>query len=260
MIEIITPVSHLLKDEQFKKVLYKKTDYLEAREHTENLTYNIKNKIKLFHFDTDINFKWDSILKKKIINLIQNKKKLKFITFSIGKNCERAIIKNYYYVPKSRSLKADEMSKNIKENIKWLKKKFKFIKIGIENTNYYKTRAYEIVTDPNFISKIVNENDIFFLLDIAHAKISSINYNMKFEEYLNKLPMHKVIQLHICRPLINGKIAIDKHYLPSKKNLVEVKEICSNYPSIKYLTVEYYRNKKKLIDCLIKCKAIKSKF
>ena len=44
------------------------------------------------------------------------------------------------------------MSKNIKENIKWLKKKFKFIKIGIENTNYYKTRAYEIVTDPNFIS------------------------------------------------------------------------------------------------------------
>ena len=79
MIEIITPVSHLLKDEQFKKVLYKKTDYLEAREHTENLTYNIKNKIKLFHFDTDINFKWDSILKKKIINLIQNKKKLKFI-------------------------------------------------------------------------------------------------------------------------------------------------------------------------------------
>ena len=59
------------------------------------------------------------------------------------------------------------------------------IEILIENNNYYPTKAYDIITDADFISNLVYDNNIGFLFDQAHAEITAHNQKIKYEEYVN---------------------------------------------------------------------------
>ena len=72
---------------------------------------------------------------------------------------------------------------NAKSNFVIIKKSKKNIMIAVENNNHYNTEAYDYITSPKFISQIVNDNKINFLFDIAHAKISSHNMSLSYEEY-----------------------------------------------------------------------------
>ena len=67
------------------------------------------------------------------------------------------------------------------------------VDIAIENNNFYPTDAYRDVTDAKFISEIVSENNIKFLFDIAHAKVTCFNKNINFERYKSNLPMDRAV-------------------------------------------------------------------
>ena len=58
----------------------------------------------------------------------------------------------------------------------WLRKNFRNkLLIGLENNNYYPTKAYDFVTDGDFIDKVVRDNNkLFFLFDLAHAQVTCI--------------------------------------------------------------------------------------
>ena len=60
--------------------------------------------------------------------------------------------------------------------------------------------------------------------------------------------MDQMIQMHICRPRINKKISRDTHYLPNIKMLKEVRSISKKYKNLKFFTIEYYKDTKKLIE------------
>jgi len=113
----------------------------------------------------------------------------------------------------------------------------------VENNNYYNTGAYKYVCDPNFISEVVLDSNILFLFDLSHAQISSRNLNIKFDEYINLLPLKKVEQIHISRPSIKHKMYLDSHYLPNLNKFT--KDIIS-FINPKFLTVEYYKNYNRL--------------
>ena len=252
MFKICTPISHLFKDKKFGTYALKYSNSLEAREHFENLNKFFSKNIELFHFDIDLNLSWSENIRKEIYTKIKSKKKLKLVTFQMGKNCNKAILANGVFKCISKNLSEKKMLKNVKKNVIWLKGTFKKIKFGVENNNYLKSNAYKIITDPIFISKVVNSSNIFFLLDIAHAQISSFYYKVSFENYLSKLPMDKAIQIHLCRPIIGENFAFDKHYLPTDLDIDRSINILNKFKKIKYLTVEYYRDKNKLINCLKK--------
>ena len=118
------------------------------------------------------------------------------------------------------------------------------VDIAVENNNYYPTEAYRDVTEPEFISEIVNDNGLRFLFDMAHAKVTCFNKDINFERYKNKLPLDKVIQLHICSYSIDDELnqAYDAHNYPNDEELLEIKKIIEEYQSVKYLTVEYYKD------------------
>ena len=138
-----------------------------------------------------------------------------------------------------------------KKNINWLRKNFgNKLLIGLENNNYYPTEAYDFVTDGDFIDKVVRDNKLFFLFDLAHAQVTASNKKINFQKYVNSLPMDLMLQMHICRPLINHKISRDMHYLPNNKMFKEIKLIASRYKNLKFFTIEYYKNADKLISVI----------
>ena len=210
---IATPISHIFEQKLKSLKIIKSSDCLEVRER--NIKLSFPNEF-LFHFDVDLTLPWDQKQKEYIYYCIKQKKKLKLVTFQSTRCCLTVNIVNGVYHPRGELFTPDQMIKFSNENINWLKSFLKSnVSIGLENNNYFPTPAYKFVTDGDFISKVLTSNNIYFLLDIAHAIITSRNRNIAYSKYLKSLPLKKIIQLHICSPFVQKKgLAIDSHDIP----------------------------------------------
>ena len=254
MYRIVTPVSHLFLNNNHAKRISRNSDYLEIRERTIDLNFN--NEI-FFHCDHDITLPWSENFKSNLSKIIKKKNKLKYITFQSTRCCLNEKFKKGFFSLSGKKFTKNQLFKNAKKNVEWFREKFsnKFL-LGLENNNYYPSKAYDIITDPNFISDIVKKNKLFFLFDIAHAKVTASNRKIDYKTYLNALPLDLMLQIHICRPKINDKLSKDTHYLPDTKLLVEVKELAKKYKKLKFFTFEYYKEANKLINVILKFKRL----
>lgn len=250
---IATPISHLFEDSINAKLIVENSDCLEVRQRS---LESEEKKQFLFHIDIDITQPWDDSIRTYLKNAFIRKPELKLITFQATRCCSgENIIGNFYELSGIKYTKS-ELLAQAKLNISWLKSlTHNKINIGFENNNFYPTEAYETVTEPEFISAIVNDNDVFLLLDIAHAMVTAHNKGQTYHSYIDALPLHKCIQLHICQPTIeHNQIGIDAHNAPSDAMLTEVIRLVKKHKSISYLTVEYYKDLDGLICALKKIK------
>ena len=65
---------------------------------------------------------------------------------------------------------------------------------------------------------------------------------MSFAEYIQGLPLNKVVQIHLCSPAFDeaGNI-YDAHQPPQEEQLKVVAEVIKKY-NPQYLTLEYYKD------------------
>lgn len=92
----------------------------------------------------------------------------------------------------------EETIEAIKNNIAYLKNAIGK-KIIVENIPYRKGREKHLfLLKPEFISKVVYDNDVGFLFDISHARKAAEYLNMTLEEYVSKLPMDRVVEFHLA--------------------------------------------------------------
>ena len=248
MVKIATPISHLFENKKYAKEIMEHSDCLECRD--ESLSSPLLNQ-EVFHCElqpihklTKLNFKYLELLK-------QNKRDLKLLTFHVASSCDRPYLKNGIFEKGGKEYTEKEALKNAKMNFRKIRSIFnKNIKIAIENANYYPTNAYKYVTDASFISRIVNENNIDFVFDIAHARITAHNKEIDYEEYKYSLPIDKAIQTHISSfKVLQNHLAYDAHEYPKTRELAEVKGLLKNV-GVRYLTVEYYKNIRYLMHSL----------
>ncbi len=246
MIKIATPISCLFKETTLANEIIANTDCLECRDDTVNSTWPNQ---ELFHSDTQLIHDLEEsnlVFLKEIKN---TKKKLKLISFHVASSCDRPVYVDRIFQPGGKQYTVDDMLKNAKHNIAIIEEIFgDSVDIAIENNNYYQSDAYRYITDPEFISQIVYENDIHFLFDMAHARITAINKAISYEKYIDELPLDKMIQIHICKHGIK-EIAYDAHEYPDEELLREVAELISKY-NPQYISPEYYKDSKKIIKLL----------
>jgi uncharacterized protein (UPF0276 family) len=253
MPKIATPISHLFQEEALAHRVREVSDCLECRDRSfDDLSPNQA----LFHCELQP----IHVLEEEDFNYLKkiqkNKKELELITFHMATCCTEPVldcshIKSGMFQAGGTLYTREKMLQNAKENFKKIKSIFgDNVKIAVENNNYYPTEAYQFITDADFISQVVSENGLYFLFDIAHAQVTSHNKGVDFRDYKSKLPLNRVVQLHICSPDIDdtSNLAYDAHNYPDEFKLNEVKNLISQYAHIEYLTVEYYRD----IDNLIK--------
>jgi hypothetical protein len=247
-IELATPVSHLFEDPEAAKRIIAVSDCLEARER--NLDKTFANQ-RLFHIDIDIVHEWDDARRSYLRGAFDRLPELELATLQITANCDAPIIEDMMYKPGGRRYTSAEMREEARKNIGWLREILPDdVKLGVENNNYYPSEAYELVTDADFLSPLIIENDLYLLLDIAHAMVTAHNRGRSFEEYIAGLPLERCIQLHVCRPAVqdNG-MAYDAHEAPDEAMIEQTVNLTNRLP-VRYVTVEFYKDADILIQSL----------
>ena len=255
MIKIATPISHLFDDPESAREILKYSDCLECRDR--NYETNFPGQ-ELFHCSIqpihelrDEDFRY-------LEKVSELKKDLRLISFHAASSCSRPTLEGAIFKPGGVRYTREEMLENARKNIAVIKKIFgTTIGIAIENNNYYPTEAYKFVTDANFIKEVVCDNEILFLYDIAHAKITAHNAALDYEVYKSGLPLKQIVQIHVCRHSFAEKSnARDDHEIPDGEVWREVEDILSNSKLIEYVTVEYYGKVDKLVESLKRAKEI----
>ena len=258
MIRLATPVSHLFENNAYEKIIVENSDVLECRDRSVNYD-NHTSKQELFHCELQPIHEWSDLEWEFLQNIKDSKPNLKLLTLHMATCCDKPSLSGRTFVLGGREYTRMEMKRFAKNNFSKIRNIFgDRVDIAIENNNYYPTDAYRDITEAEFISDIVYENNLRFLFDIAHAKVTCFNKNINFEKYKRELPLDRVIQVHICTYQIDNKsnLAYDAHNYPNEEELLEVSKIISECKDLKYLTVEYYRDIENLETSLKKVKEL----
>jgi dTDP-4-amino-4,6-dideoxygalactose transaminase/uncharacterized protein (UPF0276 family) len=257
-IKIATPISHLFSDKLVADEIASESSCLECREVT--MACDKANQ-HVFHSEKDIIHPWTRKEKDFLNEMISVKKELNLISFHMSVSCSDPVLEEGVFLPGGKEFSRQEMLDNARDNIKWIKQNecMKNIRIAVENNNYYPTAAYRYVTDADFISHVVEDNSIFLLFDLAHARITANNKKEDYDQYVNGLPLRRMIQIHLSKEGVNKKgWAFDEHELPDEEIFDKAKGLIEKYVP-EYITVEYYKDKHKLIKAIAKCRELCSK-
>ncbi len=261
---INTPISTLWNSDENIDIILKSSDSFEGRPFN-NFIYpkGIVSKITTFHCDIiqpihNLTLEDYKYVKK----IVETHPNLEYISFHCAFRSKNTFSKNGIAYADGYIFSKKELINNAKQNITKLKEILGDIKILIENNNYYPTKAYDVVTNGDFISTIVYENNIEFLFDQAHAEITAHNKKISFNSYIGSLPMDKCKQVHLCKMGYSNNLYSKGFYLAKDLHLpLTIKEskklnlILKKSNNIKYFTIECY---KKIDDFTNSIKILKS--
>lgn len=235
------PVSNLINKDNYQMIPgIKALEYKDTMPLFENgldvlfhSSYGIVQEGFIDHFDSIVDY--------------LNDNKIKTFSFDLGPACEKVEYHKYYYVPKSKILSKYQLFHIIKNRIKYIRTKYNGV-LAIENLNYFEEPAYTIVCDPIFITKVVLENNIDMVLDIAHALISAQNIKTDIYNYLSSLPLNKIIEVHLSAPGIEKGKWKDLHGKPDSEIFKILNFVLKRNGIKPYVAIEYYKNFSMLKD------------
>ncbi len=141
------------------------------------------------------------------------------------------------------SYNREQNKKIILNNIIFLKELFPNIAFlefeNVDGNPFRNKDKFGVCIEPDFISEIINEANVNFLLDISHAYCSAKCLNIDVFEYLDSLPLDKTMEIHI-----NGWVDTGTDIMAHIKITEEaymLLEYVLNKCSPEIITIEYGR-------------------
>ena len=134
----------------------------------------------------------------------------------------------------------EDALKVIKENVSRLTKEFDK-KILLENIPGIWGRGdLNFYSSPEFISKVIAETNTGFLFDIGHARVASEVLNIPFDEYVNRLPMNKIEEIHLSGCMKNSKgRLVANHSKMNEEDFKFLSKLLEKSKTLKVVTLAY---------------------
>ena len=127
--------------------------------------------------------------------------------------------------------------------------------IILENLASLHQAKYAYAADPALISEIVCASGSGFLLDIAHARVAASNLGINVHDYLERLPLDLVRQIHVSGTReINGTLK-DAHEAMQGEDYAILKWLLQRTKPV-VVTLEYFRELEPLRQQLWKLREI----
>ncbi len=212
------------------------------------------NKNWTYHFTRTKNGEAANLLKPEAIKKhfnreeiknVLNKKSPEIISLHLGYPAE-VFKKGVYDYPISENVGRSEAIKKFSESLDYLTKSLD-IPIAVENLDYYGNGAYEYICEPEFINELLDKNkDVYLLLDIAHAEVSAVELEDETPEnkldttrkYLDKLPLERVIEIHLNSPVLKNNRLMDTYHLPITNVEVTILKNLLGLPNLDVVNLE----------------------
>lgn len=139
-------------------------------------------------------------------------------------------------IPQSEEIAIKVIKENVSRLIKEFDKKILLENVpgirGRENLNFY--------SNPDFISKVISETNAGFLFDIGHARVASEVLEIPFEEYVERLPMNKLEEIHLsgCMKNTRGNL-LANHSKMNEEDFNFLNRLLETSKTLKVVTLEY---------------------
>jgi uncharacterized protein len=86
--------------------------------------------------------------------------------------------------------------------------------LALENPSTYLELRASTMSEPDFLAALAEEADCALLLDVNNVYVSAYNHGFDAGAYLAKIPMDRVVQLHVAGHTSYGTHIVDTHVGP----------------------------------------------
>jgi uncharacterized protein (UPF0276 family) len=81
----------------------------------------------------------------------------------------------------------------------------------LENLPHWPAQTTDLAADPDFIAEALLETGCDLLLDLSHSRVSGERLGLPDEDYLFRLPLDRVVEVHVSGPRPKNGILRDVH-------------------------------------------------
>lgn len=82
---------------------------------------------------------------------------------------------------------------------------------ALENLSSYVEFKQDQMSEWEFYSSVVEKADIYMMLDVNNIYVSSRNHGFDPMDYINNIPMERVLQIHLAGHTDHGEYVLDTH-------------------------------------------------
>jgi hypothetical protein len=106
-------------------------------------------------------------------------------------------------------------------------------RILVENVSSYLSYRASTLSEAEFISELLSRTDCDLLLDINNIYVNAVNHGFSASEYLSKIPMQRVREIHLAGYEERDSYLLDAHNNRVSPPVWELyEEVISEYPDI----------------------------
>jgi len=81
----------------------------------------------------------------------------------------------------------------------------------LENPTYYAEMPGKEMSEAEFISEVINKSGCGLLLDVNNVYVNAVNHGYDPYQFIDSIPIDRVLQIHIAGHDDNGSFLIDTH-------------------------------------------------
>lgn len=128
----------------------------------------------------------------------------------------------------------------------------------LENISYYMAMPGSTMDEVDFLSEVMERADIGLLLDVNNVYVNSINHNFDPYEYLDRLPLERVVQIHIAGHSRTDDMIIDTHGAAIIEPVFELLDYVLKRTEVKAILLERDQNYPEFSEILAELKEIRN--
>jgi uncharacterized protein len=112
------------------------------------------------------------------------------------------------------------------------------IPLCLENISSYIQMPGAEMTEAQFVADVAEQADCGLLLDVNNLYVNSVNHQFDAADYLNQLPMERVIQIHIAGHRKIEGLLIDTHGAKISKPVFDLLALALSKTDVKAILLE----------------------
>ena len=128
----------------------------------------------------------------------------------------------------------------------------------LENISFYLQMPGREMAETDFIGEIVEKADCGLLLDVNNVYVNSLNHAFDPLQYLDRLPLERVVQIHVAGHKRIGEFVIDTHGSPVVEPVFEILRYALAKTSVKAVMLERDQNYPEFSELLAELERIRS--